>query len=1033
MATPTLAPTPTQSSGTPGSLFQATAGSSSAPDPTAPLRPYVAAAASNLGGPNHGTLHPGPALLTPVTSAPAQVAFGPPPNTIIGHPVAVPMNHPISYSTSAAAFLPQQHATPHPASSATLLAPSSPLPTFAAAQQHASQQRTSAAARHRSVTGLRSQSHRGAGGSALAVGTTIPVIAILYPIAPGFQHDGSTFGGETVLHQTRRAAFRERAAQLSLAISLQVSRDTDTLLLVQQHVRHALETGPAQLCFEGLDNLLASATTNYDRLPFQVMSSCRRGFVRKDGNVYHKPFPGPLSENEMMMINYISHRELAHPRRIYWENNTLLIYLMSKVPVEGLIPWFNDGAFHHCLMARLTSGLTTDQHSEGLPGYQPHHGHTQPWHEPGGDLTSDSENEEEDDSVIAPDISTNFAFPTTSSSSSVLHVTPAAHTSIPSGSRTSSTSRSAASSSSASSSSTLASGSSSVSPALRFPSAAMNSPASHFLDSGASVMSQLSFPPAYLTPLPPQDDLLSPLTHPILGLDDQGPTELQSPLLPVSNAEATLHVNEETAEFLSAMSEYPSHEPFSKRVSSNTHRLHYSGNIPMTRVRWGWKFLEDAERGSQPQAPLHIRGEDFHSEIIPTLKTHMLTAIRTSNASRIFQANFTIATMSSEGERIAQGEGLIREAITQIYEDLGRQCQPYMHTTPAGYKVIHSDEILLSPKIREALKLFGLAQAMHLVWAHAAAPFTSPPYLQLLLHGGDLAAITRELLARWEPTTLDILNLWANLGPAGTHLNEPIKSTLQEIFPSVQVECLPSVRTPQQHNQIWHMILQVLSTGGLHMSPHHQAFESGFSLPLANGWTMGAHCYRSSTSDFVNDLCGHHIKSADDVLSQISFTFSPPGREQDVTAALQDASGDPWMTFSSLLKEFLCGTGPVSEALLRAYIQDGRISYSGDLAELDDPGYRARLFCRAVCGSLSLPAQIQVIFDSGRSLASQHGEVFIRTCLSQVSLPTRAIVDCFKQDHLLESEGQGLDSAHKTFEFWLLRNLMNSLGSYGTT
>lgn len=66
------------------------------------------------------------------------------------------------------------------------------------------------------------------------------------------------------------------------------------------------------------------------------------------------------------------------------------------------------------------------------------------------------------------------------------------------------------------------------------------------------------------------------------------------------------------------------------------------------------------------------------------------------------------------------------------------------------------------------------------------------------------------------------------------------------------------------------------------------------------------------------------------------------------------------MTFPSLLKAFLSGSGPVSDVLLCTYIQDGCITYLGDLAELNDGGYRARLFSRAVCGSLSLPAQIQV-------------------------------------------------------------------------
>lgn len=143
--------------------------------------------------------------------------------------------------------------------------------------------------------------------------------------------------------------------------------------------------------------------------------------------------------------------------------------------------------------------------------------------------------------------------------------------------------------------------------------------------------------------------------------------------------------------------------------------------------------------------------------------------------------------MSPEGGRIARGVGLIREAIMEIYQKLEIQCQPYLHTTPSGYKVVHSDESAVSPSVHETLKLFGLVHAMHLVWAHAAAPFMSPVYLQLLLHGGELSAVTPELLDSWEPTVLEVLTLWADLGLAGSPMEEPIKSTLEELSPGVQV------------------------------------------------------------------------------------------------------------------------------------------------------------------------------------------------------------------------------------------------------
>lgn len=279
-----------------------------------------------------------------------------------------------------------------------------------------------------------------------------------------------------------------------------------------------------------------------------------------------------LTDNDMLMVNYINHRELAHPKRVYWEGNMLLMYLspfrlsfplgalhlltslptwsVSKVPVEGHIPAFNDQVPHCCLMARLTCGLTTDQHAEQLPGYQRwRHGPPQPvtqqWHEPGGNLTSESEDEEEEDLVITPDTSMDFTIAASSSLSHAALTTP-----VPSSSGTSGTWRR----STASSPSALASGSSGLPSTVLLPSTAISSSAYHLLDP----TSQLPFSPAYLSMLSHEDKLLSPLTPSILGLDDQVPPEMPASLLPDSHLAPC--PNEETVNLLAKMPEYPSHK-----------------------------------------------------------------------------------------------------------------------------------------------------------------------------------------------------------------------------------------------------------------------------------------------------------------------------------------------------------------------------------------------------------------------------------------------------------------------------------------
>lgn len=86
--------------------------------------------------------------------------------------------------------------------------------------------------------------------------------------------------------------------------------------------------------------------------------------------------------------------------------------------------------------------------------------------------------------------------------------------------------------------------------------------------------------------------------------------------------------------------------------------------------------------------------------------------------------------------------------------------------------------------------------------------------------------------------------------------------------------------------------------------------------------------------------------------------------EQPAVAAclneLRHATGDPSITFKDVVKRFLQGSGPVNAVLLEQGAVAKIYKLPADRDELNDPGFRSRLLCRASTGGESLTSLLQV-------------------------------------------------------------------------
>jgi hypothetical protein len=86
-----------------------------------------------------------------------------------------------------------------------------------------------------------------------------------------------------------------------------------------------METGPLQYRFRGLDGILHQAASEWEQLPYFLLQPRRNGYRRRDGTVRLGAVTGPLSSDEMRMVNFFNLKHILTPRHACWEGGKLIL------------------------------------------------------------------------------------------------------------------------------------------------------------------------------------------------------------------------------------------------------------------------------------------------------------------------------------------------------------------------------------------------------------------------------------------------------------------------------------------------------------------------------------------------------------------------------------------------------------------------------------------------------------------------------------------------------------------------------------
>lgn len=188
---------------------------------------------------------------------------------------------------------------------------------------------------------------------------------------------------------------------------------------IQASFLEQLQTGPFQMRFQGLQRILDSEPAGSEPLPFYVFQTASRARPRADGTKRLR-IAGPMAPAELTLPALLNHRQLAHPRSVFFEESgtRYVIYLGEdllpaspgsmlltfpssgpKVQILSLIP--NHVGHHTCIENRVYHHFRWDVLTEDDPVQRQLEGLDFEHDDAGEALSSDEEGENEVDTSTA--------------------------------------------------------------------------------------------------------------------------------------------------------------------------------------------------------------------------------------------------------------------------------------------------------------------------------------------------------------------------------------------------------------------------------------------------------------------------------------------------------------------------------------------------------------------------------------------------------------------------------------------------------
>ncbi|KDQ49089.1 hypothetical protein JAAARDRAFT_143923 [Jaapia argillacea MUCL 33604] len=458
-----------------------------------------------------------------------------------------------------------------------------------------------------------------------------------------------------------------------------------------------------------------------------------------------------------------------------------------------------------------------------------------------------------------------------------------------------------------------------------------------------------------------------------------------------------------------------------------------------------------ATRGEQVP-DLELSGVDMESLVV-ALKEKILDCIRRSDFTNLMSPSrdyLVIGHMGMERSRNVRssGEGVEREVLSTLYQQFHSETAEWFSPNPDDYVSIATSLPLscagyLSRSQKLGLTCLGAVIGLMLLNGFITHPF-DPVVIQYLIHGRDINSISKAFLAQWHPDIKQTICDFIDLGPNGNLA--PFQPYFSTYF-DIQVASL------RNHDMVSHLaiaseMLRRSIIGPESCShPEWDAVEAGFQLPCQNGFSTSKascriacinllviRCYPGGSEAFITALYSCHISSF--INLQPHLRIRAPTRV--LSSSLSEALGTSDHTFSSLLTDFLEGTGIPCPHLFADHTDHfDRII---NLAEVDTPGFRARMFCWASTGIPTIQLDnplitVWFVSDQDPSYAADtirapmiaHGKICFKTCSKQARIPATHITRLAQVQYDGSTEPKRFRDA---FDHWLLTEILTAIGAY---
>ncbi|TDL14092.1 hypothetical protein BD410DRAFT_846356 [Rickenella mellea] len=434
-----------------------------------------------------------------------------------------------------------------------------------------------------------------------------------------------------------------------------------------------------------------------------------------------------------------------------------------------------------------------------------------------------------------------------------------------------------------------------------------------------------------------------------------------------------------------------------------------------------------------PDLPtLRLCGQSV-DELARALDSQLDLAVQEGDFTGILSPERSFTVCDQENNPVSFGQGIERETIFTAFSTYCQNPSQWFNMRSddfATLRTIHSissAQYIPSQRIMQLKKLGALCGLM-LISAQTPSPL-DPSVFQFIVNDCNLHSLHQGFVAEWHPELRATIRSWLEIGHEGDvrHFQAHFAT-----YHDLDVRCLRDRDEPSHAAMAAEMLYRTILGLESFRHPEWEAFIFGFKLPCRNGFTFPKFLkeFAGGSEAFLSTTWSTCVKNFESIRPVLKIT----GPHSNFVSRLTAALGGVELSYAALLSDFLSGTGLPCPNLFAAV--QGSFNQVIDLSQIDDVGFRSRMFVWATTGAPFIGARaedISVNFvgddDSNysdavtRRLMISQGKFSFRTCFRRACIPSSFIINLAAATYSDESEPRSFRDA---FDHWLAAGFISS-------